>query len=139
MLIEPVKKNGRMNWDGSLTSNTFRELPINPWPHFRVSQIFKEKQVWISRDRSRKYRIDIYKSMRTYVCVLILQWKPLIMITLGQTESDDINRIITKMVVFIWLSKVNWIFNCDHIKRMITLISDNTKWLLLFLELLWLH
>ena len=51
-------------------------------------------------------------------------------ITLGQTKSDNINRMITITDGF--YNKINKTFECDHIKRLITLTSDNIKRLSLY-------
>ncbi len=40
-----------------------------------------------------KKRLHIINEMKNYL--MLLQWKPLNVITLGQTKSDNINRMIT--------------------------------------------
>jgi len=56
-------------------------------------------------------------------------------ITLGQTGSDKINRMITitDEIYLLIFSTVNGILKCDHIKRLITLTSDCNKWPSLYL------
>ncbi len=49
------------------------------------------------------------------------------MITLGQTESDKINRIITMAGSFYFVPFSKWTLKADQIKRLITLTSDNIK------------
>jgi hypothetical protein len=53
--------------------------------------------------------------------------RPLNVITLGQTKSDNINRMITITGCFYLGCFINGPMKCDHNKRMITLTSDNIK------------
>ncbi len=61
---------------------------------------------------------------------MILQWEPLNVITLDHTESDNISRMLTITGCFYL---VNATLKYGHIKRMITLTSDNIKLLSLYL------
>jgi len=58
--------------------------------------------------------------------------EPLNVITLEQTKRDYINRILTHINGFYQVIFVNGTLKCDHIKRLITLISDFIKRLSLF-------
>jgi hypothetical protein len=58
---------------------------------------------------------------------LYIQWKPLNVITLGQSKSDNINRLL----LISSLQQMGRV-ECDHIKRLITLTSDNIKRLSLY-------
>ena len=54
-------------------------------------------------------------------------------ITLGQTKSDNINRITTISDDLYLVIYIKWDFTLhDHIKRLITLTSDYIKRLLLY-------
>ena len=55
------------------------------------------------------------------------------MINLGQTESDNMNRLITITDDFYLVIFNNGTFKFDHIKRLIPLTSDYIKWLSLYL------
>ncbi len=56
------------------------------------------------------------------------------MINLGQNNSDNNNQMITKTSGFYIVTMVNGISKCDHIKWLITLTSNNIKWLSMYLE-----
>jgi hypothetical protein len=53
-------------------------------------------------------------------------------ITLGQTKIGNIVQMITITCCFNLLSFANGTVNCDHIKRITTLTSDNIKRLSLY-------
>jgi hypothetical protein len=61
-----------------------------------------------------------------------VQWKPLNVITLGQTKSDNINRMITITGCFYLVIFIKGTLKYDHIKRLITLTSNNIKRLSLY-------
>jgi hypothetical protein len=71
-----------------------------------------------------KFNLVLYR----YLIYKYVQWKPLNLITLGQRESDDINRMITisdlplikSTYLLVMLDLVN-LRQFDHINIMITL------------------